>query len=117
MAEGEYAGWIGSWLDLSCNSPPTQNSLTYLWVLQQILLKAPIHALSMPNTPWLVPLTSEDLKLVPSILAAVRSTDHRCPLLLLGPGHSPEDAGYKKLAQEDTGQEEKNRSGWEGSLS
>lgn len=54
---------------------------------------------------------------MPSILTAVQPADHRCPQLLPAPGHSPEDAGYKKLAQEDTGQEEKNGSGWEGGLS
>lgn len=53
---------------------------------------------------------------MPSILATVQPSDHRCSRLLPAPGHSPEDAGCKKLAQENAGQEEKNGGGWEGGL-
>lgn len=70
-----------------------------------------IPALSRPNSPQLAPLTSQDLKLVPSFVAAVQPTGHRRLQLLPAPGHSPEDAGCKKLAEEDTDQEEENGSG------
>lgn len=77
----------------------------------------PIPSLFMPNIPQLAPLTSQDLKLVPSIIAAVHPAGHSCPLLLPAPGHSPENAGCKKFAEEDTGQEEEYGSRWEGGLS